>query len=42
VLIGEVNIENLLGKFVEEQVQLLRNDASEQAISHQLAMMNRH
>lgn len=38
MLIGEVNIEKLLEEFVKEQAQLLKNDASEQAISHQLAM----
>ena len=38
MLIGEVNIHTLLEEFVDEQAQLLRNDASEQAISHQLAM----
>lgn len=36
--IGEVNIKSLIDEFVEEQAQLLRNDSSEQAISHQLAM----
>ena len=38
MLIGDVNIRTLLDEFVEEQAQLLKNDASEQAISHQLAM----
>tara|TARA_Y100001970_G_scaffold113089_1_gene141107 strand:+ start:161 stop:601 length:441 start_codon:yes stop_codon:yes gene_type:complete len=38
VLIGEVNIQTVLDEFVSEQAQLLENDASEQAISHQLAM----
>ncbi|MCD6437284.1 MAG: hypothetical protein J7L56_03335 [Halomonas sp.] len=38
MLIGDVNIQTLLDEFVDEQAQLLENDASEQAISHQLAM----
>ncbi|WP_062810712.1 hypothetical protein [Alcanivorax sp. NBRC 102028] len=38
MVIGEVNIQTLLEEFVKEQAQLLRNDASEQAISHHLAM----
>ncbi|GEN23095.1 hypothetical protein HCU01_10440 [Halomonas cupida] len=38
MVIGGVDIQSLLDEFVEEQAQLLRNDASEQAISHQLAM----
>ncbi|OOE38430.1 hypothetical protein BZG06_16250, partial [Salinivibrio kushneri] len=38
MLIGDVNIQALLDEFVNEQAQLLKNDASEQAISHQLAM----
>lgn len=38
MVIGEVNIQTLLEEFVGEQAQLFRNDASEQAISHQLAM----
>ena len=38
MLIGDVNIQTLLDEFVEEQAQLLKNDASEQAISHQLAV----
>lgn len=38
MIIGEVNIQTLLEEFVDEQTQLLRNDASEQAISHHLAM----
>lgn len=38
MVISGVNIQNLLDEFVDEQAQLLRNDASEQAISHQLAM----
>ncbi|WP_416777541.1 hypothetical protein ACNFJN_04930 [Xenorhabdus budapestensis] len=38
MVIGEVNIQHLLDEFVVEQAQLLRNDTSEQAISHQLAM----
>lgn len=38
MLIEEVNIKTLLEEFVDEQSQLLKNDASEQAISHQLAM----
>ena len=38
MVIGEVNIQTLLDEFLTEQAQLLRNDASEQAISHQLAM----
>lgn len=43
MLIGDVNIQTLLDGFVDEQAQLLENDASEQAISHQLAMkLNLH
>ena len=38
MLIGDVNIQTLLDEFVDEQAQLLKNDASEQALSHQLAM----
>lgn len=38
MLIGDVNIQVLLEEFVGEQAQPLKNDASEQAISHQLAM----
>lgn len=38
MLISNVNIQTLLEEFVDEQAQLLKNDASEQAISHHLAM----
>ncbi|CAG9296819.1 hypothetical protein [Celerinatantimonas diazotrophica] len=38
MVIGEVNIQTLLDEFVDEQAQLFRNDVSEQAISHLLAM----
>lgn len=38
MLIKGVNMQILLDEFIVEQAQLLKNDASEQAISHQLAM----
>ncbi len=38
MLIGEINLQQVLDEFIEEQQELLTNDVSEQAISHQLAM----
>ena len=38
MLVDGIDIEKALNEFVEEQGQILVNDASEQAISHQLAM----
>ena len=38
MVIDEINIQQLLDEFIVEQAQLLRNDASEQAISHHLAV----
>lgn len=38
MIIDGVNIQNLLDEFVIEQNLLLQNDASEQAISHHLAI----
>jgi hypothetical protein len=38
VLVQDIDLEPLLHEFVTEQHQLLANDSSEQAISHQLAI----
>ena len=38
MLINDINIEELLSEFVAEQHELFENDASEQSISHQMAM----
>ncbi|WP_311747638.1 hypothetical protein [Proteus vulgaris] len=38
MIINEIDIQQLLNDFVFEQRQLLQNDASEQAIAHQLAI----
>jgi hypothetical protein len=38
VNIGNVDLNRALEEFLKEQADLLKNDASEQAISHQLAM----
>ncbi|MES3204229.1 hypothetical protein QDQ60_13715 [Klebsiella aerogenes] len=38
MIVNDVNIEQLLNDFLIEQSLLLQNDASEQAIAHQLAM----